>query len=86
MDEIKYNCFQHFFCTHIILMTEHYGPDDLKDVFSGDLLRQAAGVLLELLQDGVIHILEDQVQFPFAPKNLNMSIRSIFCLNFIRPR
>ena len=68
-------------------MTEHDCSDDLKDVFSGDLFRQAAGVLLELLQDGVIHILEDQVQFPFAPKNLNILIkgfiRSIFCLSFI---
>ena len=77
MDEIKYNCFQHFFCTHIILMTEHYGPDDLKDVFSGDLLRQAAWVLLQLLQDGVVHILEYQVQFTFASKNLNIFKKSI---------
>ena len=61
-------------------MTEHDGSDDLKDVFSGDLLRQAARVLLQLLQDCVIHILEYQVQFTFASKNLNifMSIRLIF--------
>ena len=35
--------------TYIILVTEHNCSDDLKDVFSGDLFCQAAGVLLELL-------------------------------------
>ena len=70
----------HFKHTYIVLVTEHDRSDDLKDVFSGNLLRQAAGVFLQLLQDGVVHILEYQVQFTFASKNLNifMSIRLIF--------
>ena len=57
-------------------MTEHYCSDDLKDMFSGDLLRQAAWVLLQLLQDGVVHILKYQVQFTFASKNLNILKKS----------
>ena len=67
-----YKCSLHFKHTYIVLVTEHDRSDDLKDVFSGDLLRQAAGVLLQLLQDGVVHILEYQVQFTFASKNLNI--------------
>ena len=59
------------FETYVVLMTELNGSDDLKDMFPGHLLLQTTGVLLQLLQDGVVHILEHQVQLPLPPEHLD---------------
>ena len=48
------------------------GSQNLKDMFPSCLLIQTTGVLLQLLQYGVVNILKYQVQFSFSAKHLQM--------------
>ena len=52
------------------------GSQNLKDMFPSCLLIQTTGVLLQLLQYGVVNILKYQVQFSFSPKHLQLHFMS----------
>ena len=52
-------------------MTELYSPEHLEHVASGLVLLEALGVLLQLLQDGVIHVLKHQVQLAPTTKHFD---------------
>ena len=52
-------------------MAEVDAPEDLEDVAAGLVEAEPLGVLLELLQDGVVDILEDQEQLAPPPKHLD---------------
>ena len=48
------------------------GSQNLKDMFPRCLLMETTGVLLQLLQNGVVDILKYQVQFSFSSKHLQL--------------
>ena len=54
------------------------GSQNLKDMFPRCLLMETTGVLLQLLQYGVVDILKYQVQFSFSPKHLHSALYDNF--------
>ena len=57
--------------THVVHVAEFDAPEDLEDVAAGLVEAEPLGVLLQLLQDGVVDVLEDQEQLAPPPKHLD---------------
>ena len=57
--------------THVVHVAELDAPEYLEDVAARLFDAQPLGILLELLQDGVVDVLEDQEQLPPPPKHLD---------------
>ena len=59
------------FRAYVILVTEFNASEYLKDMTPGSLWRQPLGMIFQLLQNCMIHILKDQIQFPAFTKHFN---------------
>ena len=57
--------------TYVVHVAELDAPEDLEDVAAGLVDAQPLGILLQLLQDGVVDVLEDQKQLAPPPKHLD---------------
>ena len=56
--------------TYVVHVAELDAPEYLEDVAAGLVEAEPLGVLLQLLQDGVVDVLEDQEQLAPPPKHL----------------
>ena len=56
--------------THVVHVAELDAPEDLEDVVAGRVDVQPLGVVLELLEHGVVDVLKDQEQLSPSPKHL----------------
>ena len=54
---------------YIVVMAELDAPEHLEDVAAGDVGVEALGVVLQLVQDGVVHKLKDQKQLSLPSEN-----------------
>ena len=57
--------------THVVHVAELDAPEDLEDVAAGLVDAQPLGILLQLLQDGMVDVLEHQEQLSPPPKHLD---------------
>ena len=60
-----------FFKTHFVGVAELDSPEDLEDESPRVGLREPLGVVLQLLEDGLLDVLEDEEELPALPEHLD---------------
>ena len=60
-----------FLKTHFVGVAELDSPEDLEDECPRVGLREPLGVVLQLLEDGLLDVLEDEEELPTLPEHLD---------------
>lgn len=72
-------------CTYVVGMAELDGAQHLEDVAPAGCAAQPARPLLQLVQHGVVHQLEDEVEAPPSPEHLQQADQVVVSQFLWRP-